>query len=94
MPKFNDSDSLIIFQRDVLNFLLPTDKYCAHSGGLLHFRKYQGKERIEQVYPAIPSTANAPALPEIRVFPTLSEDEDSAELIAPDGEGGASLGDK
>jgi hypothetical protein len=116
MPKFN------VFQRDVLNFLLPTDKYCAHSGGLFHFGKDQGtysidpadypgkplfaaatnkrllneffllvlqdvhewqslralqftsdepqfvKELIERVYPAIPWTANAPALPETRVF--------------------------
>jgi hypothetical protein len=26
--------------------------------------------------------------------PTVSEDEDSADLIVPDGEGGASVGDK
>ena len=52
------------------------------------------KELIEQVYPEIPSTPYAPALPETRVFPTLSEDEVGTELIAPDGEGGASVGDK
>jgi hypothetical protein len=111
-----------IFQRDILDFLSPTDISCTHAGGLFHFRKDQGtysidpedypenplfaaatdnrllneffllvlqdvhewqslgahpftsnephfvKELIERVYPAIPSTPNAPALPETRVF--------------------------
>ena len=111
-----------IFQRDILDFLSPTDISCAHAGGLFHFRKGQGtysidpadypekplyaaapdnrllneffllilqdvhewqslgalqftsdepqfvKELIERVYPEIPSTSNAPALPETRVF--------------------------
>jgi hypothetical protein len=111
-----------IFQRDILDFLSPTDISCPHAGGLFHFRKGQGtysidpadypdkplyaaapdnrllneffllvlrdvhewqslgalqftsdephfvKELIERVYPEIPSTPYAPALPETRVF--------------------------
>ncbi len=58
MPEFNDS--LIVFQRDVLNFLLPTDKYCAHSGRLFHFRKDQGTYRIDPAdYPENPLFAAA-----------------------------------
>ena len=42
-----------------------------------------------------PSPAAAVAAPKARVqAPTVSEDEDSAELFVPDGEGGASVGDK
>ncbi len=42
-----------------------------------------------------PGSAAAVAAPKERVqAPTVSEDEDSAELIVPDGEGGASVGDK
>jgi hypothetical protein len=42
-----------------------------------------------------PSSAAAVAAPKARVqAPTGSEDEDSAELIVPDGEGGTSVGDK
>jgi hypothetical protein len=37
----------IFFQHDVLNFLLPTEKYCAHAGGLFHFRKNQGTYSID-----------------------------------------------
>jgi hypothetical protein len=45
MAEFNDS--LIVFRWDVLNFLLPTDKYCAHSGGRFHFKKDQGTYSID-----------------------------------------------
>jgi hypothetical protein len=46
---------LIILQRDILNFLLPTDKYCAHAGGLFHFRKDQGTYSIDPAdYPKKP----------------------------------------
>ncbi len=42
-----------------------------------------------------PGSAAAVAAPKARVqAPTVSEDEDSAELIVPDGEGGTSVGDK
>ena len=42
-----------------------------------------------------PDSAAAVAAPKARVqAPTVSEDEDSADLIVPDGEGGASVGDK
>ena len=42
--------------------------------------------------PGSPATL---AAPKARVqAPTVSEDEDSADLIVPDGEGGASVGDK
>ncbi len=42
-----------------------------------------------------PGSAAAGAAPKARVqAPTVSEDEDSAELIVPDGEGVASVGDK
>ncbi len=43
-----------------------------------------------------PGSAAAVAVPKARVqaAPSVSEDEDSAELIVPDGEGGASVGDK
>ncbi len=42
-----------------------------------------------------PGPDAAVAAPKARVqAPTVSEDEDSAESIVPDGEGGASLGDK
>ncbi len=42
-----------------------------------------------------PGPAAAVAAPKARVpGPTVSEDEDSAELIVLDGEGGASVGDK
>jgi hypothetical protein len=41
-----------------------------------------------------PGSAAALAAPKARVQPTVSEDEDSADLIVPDGEGGASVGDK
>jgi hypothetical protein len=36
-----------IFQRDILNFLSLTDKYCTHTGGLFHFRKGQGTYSID-----------------------------------------------
>ncbi len=42
-----------------------------------------------------PGSAAAVAAPKARAqAPTVSEDEDRAELIVPDGEGGASVGDK
>ncbi len=42
-----------------------------------------------------PGSAAAVAVPKARVQePSVSEDEDSAESIVPDGEGGASVGDK
>ncbi len=42
-----------------------------------------------------PGSAAAVAVPKARVqAPSVSEDEDSAELIVPDGEGGASVDDK
>ncbi len=42
-----------------------------------------------------PGSAAAVAAPKARVQePTVSDDEDIAELIVPDGEGGASVGDK
>ena len=42
-----------------------------------------------------PGPAAAVAAPKASVqAPTVSEDEDSADLIVPDGEGGASVGDK
>ncbi len=42
-----------------------------------------------------PGSAAALAAPKARVqAPTVSEDEDSADLIVPDGEGGASVGYK
>ena len=44
-----------------------------------------------------PGSAAAVAVPNARhgvQAPTVSEDEDSADLIVPDGEGGASVGDK
>ncbi len=42
-----------------------------------------------------PGSAVAVAAPKARVqAPTVSEDEDSADLIVPDGEDGASVGDK
>ncbi len=45
------------------------------------------------VMPLLPILAVAD--PKARVqAPSVSEDEDSAELIVPDGEGGASVGDK
>jgi hypothetical protein len=41
------------------------------------------------------SAASVAVLPKARVqAPSVSEDEDSAELIVPDGEGGASVSDK
>ena len=36
-----------IFQRDILDFLSPTDISCAHAGGLFHFRKGQGTYSID-----------------------------------------------
>ncbi len=41
-----------------------------------------------------PGSAAAVAAPNRVQAPTVSEDEDSTELIVPDGEGGASVGDK
>ena len=42
-----------------------------------------------------PGSAAALAAPKARVqAPTVSEDEDSPDLIIPDGEGGSSVGDK
>ncbi len=42
-----------------------------------------------------PGSAAAVSAPKARVqAPTVSEGEDSAELFVPDGEGGASVGDK
>ena len=42
-----------------------------------------------------PGSPAALAAPKARVqAPTVSADEDSAELIVPDGEGGASVGDR
>ena len=42
-----------------------------------------------------PGSAAAVAAPKVRMqAPTVSEDEDSADLIVPDGEGGASVGYK
>ncbi len=42
-----------------------------------------------------PGSATAVAVPKARVqAPSVSEDEDGSELIVPDGEGGASVGDK
>ncbi len=42
-----------------------------------------------------PGSAAAMAAPKARVqAPTVSEDEDSADLTVPDGEGGASMGDR
>ncbi len=38
-----------IFQRDVLNFLLLTEKYGAYAGGLFHFRKDQETYSIDPV---------------------------------------------
>jgi hypothetical protein len=36
-----------IFQRDILDFLSPTDISCAHAGGLFHRRKDQGTYSID-----------------------------------------------
>ena len=42
-----------------------------------------------------PGSAAAVAVPKARVqAPAVSEDEDGSELIIPDGEGGASVGDQ
>ncbi len=42
-----------------------------------------------------PGSATAVAVPKARVpAPAVSEDEDGSELIIPDGEGGASVGDQ
>jgi hypothetical protein len=60
-----------LFQRDVLNFFLPTDKYCAHAGVWpIQLQERPPKERVQAS--------------------TVSEDEDSAELIIPDCQDGAS----
>jgi hypothetical protein len=49
-----------IFQRDILDFLSPTDISCAHAGGLFHFRKDQGTYSIDPVdYPEKPLFAAA-----------------------------------
>jgi hypothetical protein len=39
----------IFFQCGFLNFLLPTDKYYEHAGGLFHFRKDKGIYSIDPV---------------------------------------------
>ncbi len=50
-----------IFQRDILDFLSPTDISCAHAGGLFHFRKGQGTYSIDPAdYPEKPPFAAAP----------------------------------
>jgi hypothetical protein len=75
--------SFFSYQHDVLNFLLRTDKYCAHAGGLFNFRKDQGFRKDPIQLQERPPKARVPA-------PIVSEDEDRAELIIPDCQDGSS----